>query len=286
MKTHWTIIHWQRPCTARTDTAVAQREAAGSGAAGRSGRWRAFHDKFVVEERFVEPADRRGLYRASVILAIAGLALFIATLISVLQADGLSAADGPVRDWLLTERSATLTAVMIFLAVVFGPIALPIIVLVVIVVWGFAAKHAWRPILLASAMLSGVIISQIILQIVKRSRPPVDQMLFGIDHTFSFPSGHVLGACDFLLVGTFLIFSRRRNTRAAVLGFAGAGVGISLAAVSRLYLGYHWLTDALASVSLSLIILAGVIALDTWRTVRVPGEEVTGELSKAETRQD
>src|SRR5690349_8700542 len=111
MKTHWTIIHWQRPCTARTDTAVAQREAAGSGAAGRSGRWRAFHDKFVVEERFVEPADRRGLYRASVILAIAGLALFIATLISVLQADGLSAADGPVRDWLLTERSATLTAV-------------------------------------------------------------------------------------------------------------------------------------------------------------------------------
>lgn len=237
----------------------------------------------MVEERYLDPADRRGLYRASIILAVVGVALFIATLISVVQADGLSAADVPVHDWLLTTRSGAVTAIMIFLAVFFGPIALPIIVLVVILVWGFAAKHAWRPILLASAMLTGVIISQIILHIVQRSRPPVDQMLFGADQTFSFPSGHVLGACDFLLVGTYLIFSRRRNRRAAVFGFIGAGIGIILAVVSRLYLGYHWTTDALASFSLSLLILGGVIALDTWRTARIPGETITGELSRAES---
>lgn len=269
---------------------MGQQGSAGSQASGTPGkspgRWRAFHDKFVVEERYLEPADRRALYRAAVILVAAGVALFIATLISVVQADGLSAADGPVRDWLLGLRSEVITVIMIFLAIVFGPIALPIIVLVVILVWGFAAKHAWRPILLASAMITGVVISQIILQIVRRSRPPVDQMLFGIDHTFSFPSGHVLGACDFLLVGAFLIFSRRRNRQAAVLGFVGAGVGIVLAALSRLYLGYHWLSDALASVSLSLIILGGVIALDTWRTARVPGERITGELSKADSPGD
>ncbi|WP_411374370.1 phosphatase PAP2 family protein [Arthrobacter sp. MPF02] len=265
---------------------VGQRGSPGSGTGKHVGKWRYFHDKFVVEERYVEPAHRRALYRYAVILAAAGVALFITTLISVLQADGLSAADTPVRDWLLGTRSATLTAAMIFLAVVFGPIALPIIVLVVVVAWSFAARHAWRPILLASAMISGVIISQIILQIVRRSRPPVDQMLFGIDQTFSFPSGHVLGACDFLLVGAYLIFSRRRNTRAAVWGFVAAGVGILLAAVSRLYLGYHWLSDALASVSLSLIILGGVIAVDTWRTARVPGEQITGQLSKAEAPRD
>jgi membrane-associated phospholipid phosphatase len=266
---------------------VGQQGSAGSGTTKQHiGRWRTFHDKFVVQERYMDPADRRGLYRAAVVLVAVGALLFIATLVSVLQADGLSAADVPVRDWLLGIRSDVVTGIMIFLAVIFGPIALPIIVLVVVLAWGFAAKHAWRPILLASAMLSGVIISQIILQIVRRSRPPVEQMLFGIDHTFSFPSGHVLGACDFLLVGAFLIFSRRRNRRAAVLGFVGAGIGIVLAAVSRLYLGYHWLSDALASLSLSLIILGGVIALDTWRTARIPGERITGELSKADTPKD
>jgi undecaprenyl-diphosphatase len=140
--------------------------------------------------------------------------------------------------------------------------------------------------LLAGAMITGVVVSQIILQIVKRSRPPVELMLFGADHTFSFPSGHVLGACDFLLVGTFLIFSRRQNTRAAVFGFVGAGVGIVLAALSRLYLGYHWLSDALASLSLSLVILGAVLALDTWRTARIPGERITGELSTADAPGD
>jgi hypothetical protein len=37
-----------------------------------------------------------------------------------------------------------------------------------------------------------------------------------------------------------------------------------------------------ASVSLSLVVLGTVIAVDTWRTARVQGEQVTGELSKAD----
>jgi membrane-associated phospholipid phosphatase len=248
--------------------------------------WHSFHDKFVVEERYVEPEARKALYRWAVVLMAVGAILFVATLIGVLRGDGLASADESARNGLLAIRSDMLTGVMIFLAVVFGPVALPVIVLVVILVWGFAAKHAWRPMLLAGAMITGVVVSQIILQIVKRSRPPVELMLFGPDLTFSFPSGHVLGACDFLLVGTFLIFSRRQNTRAAVLGFVGAGVGIVLAALSRLYLGYHWLSDALASLSLSFLILGAVLALDTWRTARIPGERITGELSKADAPGD
>jgi membrane-associated phospholipid phosphatase len=175
---------------------------------------------------------------------------------------------------------------MIVLAVVFGPVALPIIVLVVTVAWGLLAKHAWRPILLAAAMLCGVGLAQVIGRSVDRQRPPVDLMLFGADHTFSFPSGHVLGACDFLLITTFLIFSRRSNPKAAVLGFVLAGVGVFFAAVSRLYLGYHWVTDAMASVSISLVILGAVMAVDTWRTARIPGEGVTGTLSQAASSQD
>ncbi|QNE16537.1 phosphatase PAP2 family protein [Pseudarthrobacter sp. NBSH8] len=235
----------------------------------------------------MEPAARMALYRTAVVLMAVGALLFVVTLMGVLQSNtGPWGPDESIRNWLLSLRSEALTAVMIFLAVVFGPVALPVIVLVVTVVWGFAAKHAWRPIMLAAAMLTGVVISQIILAIVQRSRPPVDLMLFGADHTFSFPSGHVLGACDFLLVTTFLVFSRRENPTSAALGFVGAGIGIVLAAVSRLYLGYHWFSDALASITLSLLILGAVIALDTWRTARIPGERITGELSKADTPGD
>jgi membrane-associated phospholipid phosphatase len=254
---------------------------------GRSpGWWRVFHEKFVVEERFMSVPARRNLYRVAVALMIVGALLFTTVLAGVLQQAGFSAGDEPVRSWLLTLRSEPLTTVMIILAVIFGPVGLPIIVLVVTVAWGLLAKHAWRPILLATAMLTGVVLAQVIGHIVNRHRPPVDLMLFGADPTFSFPSGHVLGACDFLLVTTFLVFSRRRNPAAAVAGFIVAGIGVFFAAVSRLYLGYHWMTDALASVSISLVILGAVMAVDTWRTARIPGEQVTGTLSKADTSRD
>ena len=250
------------------------------------GRWRTFHEKFVVEERFMSVTARRNLYRTAVVLMIAGAVLFVVILAGVLQHAGISAADEPVRTWLLTLRAEPTTIIMIILAIIFGPIGLPIIVLIVTVAWGLLAKHAWRPMLLAGAMLTGVILAQVIGHIVERHRPPIDLMLFGADSTFSFPSGHVLGACDFLLVTTYLVFSRRKNPMSAVIAFIVAGIGIFFAAVSRLYLGYHWMTDALGAFSISLVILGGVIALDTWRTARIPGEQVTGTLSRADTSQD
>ena len=250
------------------------------------GRWRTFHEKFVVEERFMSVTARRNLYRTAVVLMIAGAVLFVVILAGVLQHGGISTADEPVRTWLLTLRAEPTTIIMIILAIIFGPIGLPIIVLIVTVAWGLLAKHAWRPMLLAGAMLTGVILAQVIGHIVERHRPPIDLMLFGADSTFSFPSGHVLGACDFLLVTTYLVFSRRKNPMSAVIAFIVAGIGIFFAAVSRLYLGYHWMTDALGAFSISLVILGGVIALDTWRTARIPGEQVTGTLSTADTSQD
>ncbi|WP_309978559.1 phosphatase PAP2 family protein [Arthrobacter oryzae] len=245
--------------------------------------WRVFHDKFVVEERYMSASSRKNLYRIALVLIVLGAGLFTLTLTDVLGRDGLTGLDEPARAWLLSQRSEPLTGAMIFLAIVFGPVALPIIILVVTVVWGLAAKHAWRPLLLAGAMLTGVALAQIIGRSVDRQRPPLDLMLFGPDVTFSFPSGHVLGACDFLLVTAFLVFSRRESTWPAVGGFAAAAIGIVLASVSRLYLGYHWVSDALASLFISFVVLGAVIALDTWRTARVPGEQITGELSKADT---
>jgi undecaprenyl-diphosphatase len=253
--------------------------------AGKTGRWRTFHDKFVVEERYMDAGARKALYVTAVVLVLVGAAVFFVTLAGVLQHDGVASADDAARQWLLTLRSGALTVVMIVLAVIFGPVGLPIIVLVVTVAWGILAKHAWRPILLAAAMLTGVGLAQLIGHSVGRDRPPVDLMLFGADHTFSFPSGHVLGASDFLLVTTFLVFSRRKSKSAAV-AFVFAIVGVFLAAVSRLYLGYHWVSDAVASVALSLVVVGAVIAVDTWRTARVRGEAVTGELSKADSPAD
>ena len=124
--------------------------------AGKTGWWRTFHDKFVVEERYMDTRARKALYVTAVVLVLVGATVFFLSLAGVLQQDGLAGADESARRWLLTLRSEALTVVMIFLAIIFGPVALPIIVLVVTVAWGILAKHAWRPIVLAAAMLTGV----------------------------------------------------------------------------------------------------------------------------------
>ena len=231
-------------------------------------------------------AARTRLYRVAAALMLLGCVLFFVTLGDILNKDGIAGSDDLMQSWFLSQRSESLTAAMIILAVIFGPVVLPIVILVVTVAWGLAAKHAWRPLLLAAGMLTGVALAQIIGRSVGRSRPPIEQMLFGPDSTFSFPSGHVLGAADFLLITAFLVFSRRKRAWPAFIGFAAAAVGIFFASVSRIYLGYHWVSDALASVSLSFVILGAVIAIDTWRTARIPGEKITGELSKADTSTD
>ena len=237
--------------------------------ADRPGRARVLHEKFIVEERVVAPAVRRNLYVWAASLAAVGLIAFLVILVAVLQADGIAEIDKPIEGFLDSIRTQPLTVAMIAVAIVFGPIALPIIIFVIVVLWTIFAKHFWRPLLLAGGTISGVVIVQIITRIVARPRPPVSLMLFGPDLTYSFPSGHVLGAADFLLIGAYLIFSRRPARAAPYLGFGAAIILLLLTAFSRVYLGYHWPTDALSSIALSLVILGAVIAIDTRRTVKV-----------------
>ncbi|KQX07236.1 MULTISPECIES: phosphatase PAP2 family protein [unclassified Leifsonia] len=262
------------------DTGGSRRTDASAPAPGYRRRARDLNEKFIVEVRYVDPGDRHALMRTALILVIVGLALFVAILLSVKLRAGVSVIDEPFSQWAQSGRSPVLTQVMIVLAVAFGPIAMPIVILVTTVTWGVLAKHAWRPLLLAGGMLVGVVLAQIIAPLVQRPRPPVEEMLFGPDHTFSFPSGHVLGASNFVLLVTYLVFSRRTNRGSTIAAFVVAAATISILAVSRVYLGYHWPTDALGSISLSLAILGAVIALDTHRTVRTrsgdPQESVSG----------
>jgi len=234
--------------------------------------WRA---KFVVEERYVEPAARRRLYFGASAMTAIGAAGFTFLLVSVLTHSGFALLDPPVEQWIDAQRSASTTGLMIGLAIIFGPVAMPIIVAVVLVVWIIVARHLWRPFLLFCGMVTGVILAEGLAPIVQHPRPPIGMMLFGVDHTFSFPSGHVLGTCDFLLILSYLFASRIRRAWFTTLALVVAILGIAAQVISRVYLGYHWISDTTASIALSLVIVGTLIIVDTHRTVRVPGEPVT-----------
>ena len=239
-----------------------------------------WHKKFIVEERYVTPQVRRRLYVAAIALMVVGAALFTTFIYQVVNNTGIVQQDHQVATWFVQHRASDITPFMMSLAIAFGPVVLPIVLALFIAVWIITAKHIWRPALLGGFMILGVIAVQIIAHMVGRERPPVELMLLGADHTFSFPSGHVMGTADFLLIASYLIASRKPTRRRIVIGSVVVLVGIALQIISRLYLGYHWMSDTLTSVSLALFVLGLVILVDTWRTVRIPGEKIEGEFSE------
>lgn len=242
--------------------------------------WRS---KMITEERYVSAVARRWLYFSAAVLIALGVVCLTIVLIGVVAHTGLADWDNPVAQWMDAHRSPGVTAVMIVLTITFGPVFLPIIIFIITALWFILAKHAWRPLLLAGAMITGVIIANTLAQVVHRHRPPADFMLIGHDTTFSFPSGHVLGASDFLILTAFLIVSRSPKAWGVALALGLAWLGVLAEMFSRMYLGYHWLTDTFASLSISMIIVGTVIAIDTRRTARLRGEGMHGPLSQAQT---
>jgi membrane-associated phospholipid phosphatase len=244
---------------------------------------RGLRDKLTTEVRYVPAHIRKNLYVSSFVLMTLGTLLFVSLAVQAMDNVGIVNADRSAESWFVSIRTPFWTTFNEVLAVMFGPISLPIVVLVVTVLWIVVSTHAWRPLVLAGAMTLGVVLIQILTRVVRRHRPPVDLMLFGKDTTFSFPSGHVAGTADFFLLLPYLLVSRNPTRGRIATAIVVAVTVISSQVLSRLYLGYHWLSDTLASLCLAMVVLGLVMAIDTRRTVRVPGERVTGELSKVQS---
>ena len=115
----------------------------------------------------------------------------------------------------------------------------------------------------------------------------------GAEHSASFPSGHTLGTATLLLVAGYLVCSRRRSVARLVGWGVATVVGTVLVAVSRLYLGYHFLTDVIAAIGLAVAVLGVVSIVDRIHTgppgasadrQRTPRRRARGRLTRPTPR--
>ena len=111
-----------------------------------------------------------------------------------------------------------------------------------------------------------------------RPRPHLDWVQQVLSD-YSFPSGHTMSAVIFyvaLALVLWSVFGRRIGLIALAIA-ATLTFGVS---VSRIYLGYHYLTDVvgglLAGIAWLLVVGAAFRARPTWRRWRSPGTPGTG----------
>jgi len=203
------------------------------------------------------------------VLSAAGMWAFAKVLDQFLDRDDVYLVDQPVLDWLVGVRTPWLTTLLTWVTNVFGPVVLPLFVAVACLVWGRVTGKWADPLLLVTAMVTSTGIAYVVKLIVHRPRPSADlQVIPGLETSFSFPSGHTTGAATLVLVTAYLLWRHRRTGRSLVWWLVASAAIIAIVGGSRLYLGYHFVTDVIAGASLGVVTLGMVVAASRWLELR------------------
>lgn len=214
------------------------------------------------------PALARALVPGLLLTALGAWA-FVEVLGEVLDRDAFEGIDQPLIEWLADNRVEWLTTAMTLITDTFGPVVLPILIVIGCAFWVWRTR-SWRdPLLLAGSMALATALSTLAKMLVARVRPDEGlQSVPGYETSFSFPSGHTTGAATLVLVTGYLLWHRRGGVRAAVWWGVGAVVVIALVGMTRLYLGYHFLSDVIAGACLGVTVLGLVVTVDRWLDLR------------------
>jgi undecaprenyl-diphosphatase len=196
----------------------------------------------------------------AVIRAAVLVVLFGALTWQVHERGWLTGADEPVREWFVAHRTPVWTTVA--LAGKFGSpdcvIALTCLIAAVALLRRRSLRTAITLLAIVSLTEAAVTLAKLA---VSRPRPPLATQL---EHAtgFSYPSGHTAGTTAF--VGALLLVYAPSSLRASRRMFryiVGAFVVVGVA-ISRIYLGVHWLSDVAGGVLLgsAVVLVVAVVS--------------------------
>ncbi|WP_158600553.1 phosphatase PAP2 family protein [Tessaracoccus antarcticus] len=200
------------------------------------------------------PAWWWGAPLAALMAGIIGVGILLD---GVVEHGDLSLYDPSVTSAFIADRSAGLTTLAGALTLLGSvTVLLPLTVVALAVL---ALRRRWRQaVLLAAGMSMAVVLTVVVKHLVERPRPGAIDLLGPVDTGFAFPSGHTLNATVFygIVAGLLVVSLRGFWPRAGViLAWLALVFGVG---ASRVYLGYHWMTDVLAGWSLGAAVLAAV----------------------------
>ena len=216
-------------------------------------------------------APELGLATATVVVGFAGLTACLVVFGSVaegVRSQEVFALDAWASPFLHGISSPEMDAAMTAITTL-GTTYVIVPALVVIGVWLLRTGHVRSLVFLIVAMLGSLVLQAALKPIFARPRPELAWAQVLPD--YSFPSGHTLNAVVFY-GGVALVVWSLHGRRAGLAAVAAAAVVGLAVGVSRIYLGYHFLTDVvgamLAGIAWLLVVGAAFRARPTWRRWR------------------
>lgn len=225
------------------------------------------------------PEQRRPAIAVVIItlLAALGLAALLVwgageTLEAVSEHDGVALWDRPLLDWSIENRAPWLTTAVLWFTHTGGPVWQPIIMSAIAILLAWRWRD-WTPVILLAITAAGALaITGAAKYAIGRARPPLADAVPPYEMSPSFPSGHTMTAVSLAGILAYLLIRHmwdhplwQRITVGVVAAVYALAMGFS-----RVFLGYHWMTDVLAATLLGIAWVGAVIACHVmWRRIRL-----------------
>ena len=207
-------------------------------------------------------ADERRAGRLLVPVAGAAAAAVSWLADSAREHDGPSRIDPTTASRVLGIRTPTLTDVAQALTFVGSEVSVGLLAVIVFAVL-VVRRELDRAAVVAVGIGGSAFLTVTIKLLVARTRPGRVDRLGALDTSYSFPSGHTLNSAVFIALAVWLLWPVASQVARYLLVAGGGLLAVGVAA-SRVYLGYHWLTDVIASALVAVAWLSIVALLRGW----------------------
>jgi undecaprenyl-diphosphatase len=230
--------------------------------------------RYGVVQRFIHATSRFRDYIPVLVIVVAGV------LIAVWAGDGfldlaemvheksptLQQIDTKAHDWAVKERTADATTFFDVMSTIGGPVGVGILAGISFVAL-LLSRHFHRAAYLCLTGAGGGLLDWELKRFFARARPDIAAMLQRAQG-YSFPSGHAMGSTVVFAALGYIGFRVLRAWRWKAGAMALAFTLIIGVALSRVYLGVHWISDVGAGIVCGLLwVTVTTVAYETYRRI-------------------
>ena len=181
----------------------------------------------------------------------------------VVTGDPLTLIDVWLAQWLHVRADPTLTRFMLVISHMHDPWVLSVVVLCLSLFLLYRRNWVW----LLSVLLAvpgGMLLNILMKLAFQRARPTFDDPVLTLV-TYSFPSGHAVGATLFYgVIAAMLVIQTRSWVLRSIIVLTTLPM-VALVEFSRVYLGVHYLSDVLGGLAMAVAWLTlCVVGIHTW----------------------
>lgn len=176
----------------------------------------------------------------------------------------ITAIDASIEQFIAPLRTDGLDIAMLMITSVFSVWTVVAMIIILLGLAWYCAECRSNAITIVGSILIGVLMVETLRPLFERARPIAIDIAYGLETSYSFPSGHSAAAASFFTCWGLLFWRRIKNPVLRAIIACGAAFAMILIALSRVYLRVHFATDVLGGMIIGVCAACIAVSIKTY----------------------